>query len=44
MPLFNLFTETNPDKGTETHVRSPDDKLLVQSFTETNPDKGTETD
>ena len=37
-----LFTEANPDKGTETnHVGSGYDLYL--SFTEANPDKGTET-
>ena len=39
-----MFTETNPDKGTETSI------LMYMAnmrwcfrFTETNPDKGTET-
>ena len=37
-----MFTETNPDKGTETMYASMDDNATVQ-FTEINPDKGTET-
>ena len=38
----SLFTETNPDKGTETVVSGVTSETAF-SFTETNPDKGTET-
>ena len=37
-----MFTEANPDKGTETHMQILIQKLLLE-FTEANPDKGTET-
>ena len=37
------FTETNPDKGTETRTLSPTPAQTIVAFTETNPDKGTET-
>ena len=36
------FTETNPDKGTET-IRVDGGQKYIVLFTETNPDKGTET-
>ena len=37
-----MFTETNPDKGTETYTYTS--KFSgTEAFTETNPDKGTET-
>ena len=36
-----MFTETNPDKGTETIIACC--MLAFIEFTETNPDKGTET-
>ena len=38
-----MFTETNPDKGTETSVAIIPVILIIILFTETNPDKGTET-
>ena len=37
-----LFTETNPDKGTETKDICLYGEWKLE-FTETNPDKGTET-
>ena len=37
-----MFTETNPDKGTETIINCYHGILDIM-FTETNPDKGTET-
>ena len=38
------FTETNPDKGTETGSQRLTFLIAPnKSFTETNPDKGTET-
>ena len=39
------FTETNPDKGTETivYLDKNDSETKDKLFTETNPDKGTET-
>ena len=37
-----MFTEVNPDKGTET-VSLDTIGLLLATFTEVNPDKGTET-
>ena len=39
-----MFTEANPDKGTET-IRADKFIALVKkyTFTEANPDKGTET-
>ena len=37
-----MFTEANPDKGTETSSQCVG-KLLSPLFTEANPDKGTET-
>ena len=37
-----MFTETNPDKGTET-VSTQQIREVHLKFTETNPDKGTET-
>ena len=37
-----MFTETNPDKGTETAAEEVMKPEIVE-FTETNPDKGTET-
>ena len=37
-----LFTEANPDKGTETVYKTNSDASLGL-FTEANPDKGTET-
>ena len=39
-----MFTETNPDKGTETASATASDTTTSVMFTETNPDKGTETD
>ena len=38
-----LFTEANPDKGTETVYKTNSDASLGL-FTEANPDKGTETE
>ena len=38
-----MFTEVNPDKGTETLLWVIPTKSC-SSFTEVNPDKGTETD
>ena len=41
--LILLFTEANPDKGTETFACS--NKYISKGwFTEANPDKGTETE
>ena len=37
-----MFTEANPDKGTET-IRTPHPYPFHTQFTEANPDKGTET-
>ena len=37
------FTETNPDKGTETLNKKNPNIEDIEQFTETNPDKGTET-
>ena len=37
-----LFTEVNPDKGTETTVKIKPYQINLE-FTEVNPDKGTET-
>ena len=42
-PAQTTFTETNPDKGTETIFADHFLMLDINSFTETNPDKGTET-
>ena len=39
----DLFTETNPDKGTKTAGKANDKIEGWLKFTETNPDKGTET-
>ena len=38
-----MFTEANPDKGTETKERLFDIYGVPIVFTEANPDKGTET-
>ena len=38
-----MFTEANPDKGTETLVDPQDIDSYMEKFTEANPDKGTET-
>ena len=38
-----MFTETNPDKGTETILIIIRSGIEYIEFTETNPDKGTET-
>ena len=37
-----MFTEVNPDKGTET-IPVKFDLTTLNMFTEVNPDKGTET-
>ena len=38
-----LFTEVNPDKGTETYPLRNFNLSSGVKFTEVNPDKGTET-
>ena len=38
-----MFTEVNPDKGTETILIYFEFNILILEFTEVNPDKGTET-
>ena len=38
-----MFTEVNPDKGTETNTAIGAAKNSADQFTEVNPDKGTET-
>ena len=38
-----MFTEVNPDKGTETFSYPPRSIIYYDTFTEVNPDKGTET-
>ena len=39
-----MFTEVNPDKGTETPAEVKKSPLeMLKEFTEVNPDKGTET-
>ena len=44
MSLYIPFTETNPDKGTETSSRIHFSGWSGSNqFTEINPDKGTET-
>ena len=40
---YRGFTETNPDKGTETLSPFFFNIAFTVPFTETNPDKGTET-
>ena len=40
--LPQLFTEINPDKGTETMFQVVQNHHYIE-FTEINPDKGTET-
>ena len=40
---MGVFTETNPDKGTETFKYITRHVIADIVFTETNPDKGTET-
>ena len=41
--IKELFTEVNPDKGTETLSHIQTSIHLLNKFTEVNPDKGTET-
>ena len=42
--LDSMFTDDNPDKGTETKLRIPPIACTLQIlFTDDNPDKGTET-
>ena len=38
-----MFTEVNPDKGTETFIPVYPLSIIFEEFTEVNPDKGTET-
>ena len=38
-----MFTEVNPDKGTETILSGNNCNNASSEFTEVNPDKGTET-
>ena len=38
-----MFTEVNPDKGTETSSKNIIAIMMADPFTEVNPDKGTET-
>ena len=40
--MSKSFTEVNPDKGTETHLKHLH-RTSRSTFTEVNPDKGTET-